>query len=184
MTNLTIMKIIQTLPLLFILVLGIACGTDDEAASESQENAVLGTILLSGEETSEFGTSLTIGNIEVGNSALTGTDKSVVLLSENITVENNELVFDESDQNGFVIVAADFTTGGSPNIEKTISMNITSDGEEFLYACTSPFQNFFITCGEVYSVDFEAKTVTFENTTVINTENDIVLTMDGTVTWE
>ncbi|WP_431174242.1 hypothetical protein [Flagellimonas flava] len=170
--------------MLFLLLFGICCSSNDDVETdENQENTVQGTIRLTGDETSEFGTSLAVGNIEVANTVLTGTDKSVVLLSENITVENNELVFDESDLNGFVIVAADFTTGGSPDIEKTISMNITSDGEEFLYACSSPFRNFFIACGEGYQVDFEAKTVTFEGTTVINTENDIVLTMDGVITW-
>jgi len=179
------MKINQTLSLLFLLSLGIACSSNNDTETDkSEENEVQGTIRLTGDETTEFGTSLTVGNIVVGNPVLTGTDKSVVLLSENISVENNELSFDESEQNGFVIVATDFTTGGSPDIEKTISMNITSDGEEFLYACSSPFQNYFIACGDSYAVDFEAKTVTFENTTVINTENDIVLIMDGIITWE
>lgn len=160
----------------------MACSSSDD--DKTLKNEVQGIIRLTGEETTETCTTLTVGNIEVGNAVLTGTDKSVVLLSENITVENDELVFDESDQNGFVIVAADFTTGGSPTIEKSISMNITSDGKEFLYACSSPFQNFFIACGDSYQVDFEAKTVVFENTTVVNTDNNIVLTLDGTITWE
>ena len=60
--------------------------------------------------TTMLGTSLTVGNIEVANVALSGTDKSVILLSENITVVDNEFIY-ESDQNGFVIVAADFSTG-------------------------------------------------------------------------
>ena len=34
------------------------------------------------------------------------------------------------------------------------------------------------------TVDFEGKKVTFENTTVINTEDGAILTLDGTVTWE
>lgn len=170
---------------LYLISFCIGCSSgDDSDGSENQENEVQGTIRLSGDETSEFGTSLTVGNIEVANVGLTGTDKSVVLLSENITVENNELVFDESDQNGFVLVASDFSTGGSPDTDKAISMNITADGQEFLYACSSPFRNFFIACGESFEVDFETKTVTFENTTVINTDNDIVLTMDGTITWQ
>nr|WP_297787591.1 hypothetical protein [uncultured Allomuricauda sp.] len=160
------------------------CGTDDGNEPENGTlNEVQGTIQLSGEETSELGTSLTIGNIEVANVALSGTDKSVILLSENITVVDNEFIY-ESDQNGFVIVAADFSTGGSLDIDKTISMTIVRNGQEFRHACSSPYQNFFTACGDGFGVDFESKRVIFENTTVINTDDDTILTMGGTITWK
>ena len=155
------------------------CGTDDGNEPENGTlNEVQGTIQLSGE-----GTSLTVGNIEVANVALSGTDKSAILLSENITVVDNEFIY-ESDQNGFVIVVADFSTGGSPDIDKTISMTIVRNGQEFRHACSSPYQNFLTDCGDGFGVDFESKRVIFENTTVINTDDDTILTMDGTITWK
>lgn len=183
-----ILVIMLKTPLFFLFVLSISifanCASDDGDSPENESTGkASGTIQLSGEETSEFGNSLTVANIAVAQVGLTGTDKSVMLLSENIRVENNELVY-TNDQNGFVIVAADFSTGGSPDIEKTISMTIVKDGEEFRHACSSPYQGFFTACGDGYSIDFNAKKVVFNGTTVINTDSDVVLTMDGIVTWE
>lgn len=160
-----------------------SCDNNNEDDNEDTQTTAQGTIRLSGNETQVLGTSLTVGNLEVGNVALSGTNKSVILMSENIAVVDNELVY-ENDQNGFVIVAADFSTGGSPNIDKSISMTIVKDGEEYRHACTSPYQNFFIACGDGYEVDFEAKTITLEETTVINTDTNVILTLDGTITWD
>ncbi|WP_157491599.1 hypothetical protein [Maribacter thermophilus] len=165
----------------FFLVFG--CGADDNTEEEVVSSEVQGNITLSGSETSELGTSLTVVNIEVANASLTGTDKSVILLSENISVVDNELVY-EDDQNGFVIVAADFSTGGSADIDKSISMTIVKDGEEYRHACSSPYLNFFTACGDGFAIDFEGKSVTFDGTTVINTDDDTILTMDGTITWD
>ncbi|MBD0851916.1 hypothetical protein [Maribacter arenosus] len=168
--------------LTFFLIFG--CGSDDGVDQENAgDNQVSGTITLSGVETSELGTSLTVGNIEVANTSLTGTDKSVILLSQNISVVDNELVYDDY-QNGFVLVAADFSTGGSADIDKSISMTIVKDGEEYSHACSSPYLNFFTVCGDGFGIDFDAKSVTFDGTTVINTEDDTILTMDGTITWD
>ncbi|MAU14999.1 MAG: hypothetical protein CMH46_05605 [Muricauda sp.] len=166
----------------FFLIFG--CGSDDGVGQENgDDNQVSGTITLSGAETSELGTSLTVGNIEVANASLTGTDKSVILMSENISVVDNEFVYDD-DQNGFVIVAADFSTGGSTDIDSSISMTIVKDGVEYRHACSSPYLNFFTACGDGFGIDFDAKSVTFDGTTVINTEDDTILTMDGTITWD
>lgn len=166
------------------LLLIAGCGSDDGAAQENGgDNQVSGTITLSGAETSELGTSLTVVNIEVANASLTGTDKSVILLSEHISVVNDELVYGD-DQNGFVIVAADFSTGGSPSIDKSISMTIVKNGVEYRHACSSPYQNFFTACGDGFGIDFDGKSVTFDGTTVINTEDDTILTMDGTINWD
>jgi hypothetical protein len=169
---------------IFTLTMFTNCNSDDgDEPEDGKSGKVEGTIQLSGEETGVLGTSLTVGNIEVGNASLTGTDKSVILLSDNITVVDNELVY-SNDQSGFVIVAADFSTGGSPDIDKTISMTIVKNGEEYPHACSSPYQGFFMACGDGFEVDFEAKKVTFEGTTVINTDDDKILTMDGVITWE
>lgn len=167
---------------LFTFLMFVNCSSDDSNEPEGSGEAQ-GTIQLSGEDTGVLGTSLTVANIAVANAALTGTDKSVILLSDNITVVDNELVYSD-EQNGFVIVVADFSTGGSPNINKTISMTIVRNGEEYLHACSSPYQGFFTACGDGFQIDFEAKKVTFEDTTVINTDDDKILTMDGTITWE
>ncbi|MBQ4915463.1 hypothetical protein J8L85_13495 [Maribacter sp. MMG018] len=164
----------------FFLIFG--CGSDDSTEEEVVSNGAQGNITLSGDETSELGTSLTVANIEVANASLTGTDKSVILMSENISVVDDEFVYDD-DQNGFVIVAADFSTGGSADIDKSISMTIVKDGEEYRHACSSPYLNFFTACGDGFAIDFEGKSVTFDGTTVINTDDDTILTMDGTITW-
>ena len=169
---------------LHMIFLVFSCSSGDgNLSEEGNQKEVQGTIRLSGEETSELGETLKVGNIEVANATLSGTDKSIILLSENITVVDNEFVYSD-DQNGFVIVAADFSTGGSPDVDKTVSMTIVRNGEEFRHACTSPYLSFFTDCGEGFAVDFEGKKVTFENTTVINTEDEAILTLDGTVTWE
>lgn len=161
----------------------INCGINDDNDSDDSTLKAQGNIQLSGDEASLLGNTLTVANIAVGNAALSGTDKSVILLSENITVKNNQLVY-EDNQNGFVIVAADFSTGGSTNIDKTISMTVVRNGVEYPHACASPDQGFFTACGDEFGVDFSAKRVVFDNTTVINTDNDVILTMDGVVTWE
>ncbi len=172
------------LPYCAILLMIFSCSDNNGNGSDDDfSNEVQGTITLSGEETSELGTSLTIGNIEIANATLTGTDKSVILLSENISVVDDELVYDD-DQNGFVIVGADFSTGGSSDIDKSISMVIVKNGDEFRHACASPNQNFFTACGDGFGIDFETKEVTFQNTTVINTEDDAILILDGTITWD
>ncbi|MEO9892731.1 hypothetical protein [Aurantibacter sp.] len=165
----------------FFLIFG--CGSDDSTEEEIISNGAHGNITLSGDETSELGTSLSVVNIEVANASLTGTDKSVILLSENIAVVDNEFVYDD-DQNGFVIVAADFSTGGSADIDSSISMTIIKDGVEYRHACSSPYLNFFTACGDGFGIDFDSKSVTFDSTTVINTEDDTILTMDGTITWD
>ena len=165
------------------LFLIFGCGSDDGNEEGAASYQSRGNITLSGDETSELGTSLSVGNIEVANASLTGTDKSVILLSENISVVDDELVY-EDDQNGFVIVAADFSTGGSADIDKSISMTIVKDGEEYRHACSSPYLNFFTACGDGFAIDFEGKSVTFDGTTVINTDDDTILTMDGTITWD
>ncbi|VXB49326.1 conserved hypothetical protein [Maribacter litoralis] len=164
------------------LLLIFCCGTENDMQDIVPINETTGTIILSGVETSELGTALSIGNIEVANTALTGTDKSVILLSDNISVSDNEFVYDD-DQNGFVIVAADFSAGGSTSVEKTISMTIVKNGVEYRHACSTPNLNIFTDCGENFRIDFDGNTVIFDNTTVINTDNDSILTLDGTVTW-
>lgn len=176
----------ETLILLYCAALLSVFGCSNDSGNGSDDdlsNKVQGTIALIGEETATLGTSLTVGNIEVANEVLSGTDKAVILLSDNISVVDDQFVYDD-DQNGFVIVAADFSTGGSPDVDKSISMVIVKNGQEFRHACTSPYQNFFTACGEGFEVDFEAHKAIFQGTTVINTDNDAILTLEGMVTWE
>ena len=48
---------------LYLISFCIGCSSgDDSDGSENQENEVQGTIRLAGDETSEFGTSLTVGS--------------------------------------------------------------------------------------------------------------------------
>lgn len=170
--------------LIILTTLCIGCKKNDDNDS-TESNSASGVIKLSGEETSTFGTSLTVDKIIAEDASKTGTDKSVILFSKDIPLE---LINDDSDdiniENGFIIVAADFTEGGSTVANKAISMNILKDKQEHLYACVSPDLGEFSYCGDNFRIDFENKKVIFSNTTVYNTDNDAVLTMNGTISWK
>ncbi|MBG47218.1 MAG: hypothetical protein CML05_18395 [Pseudozobellia sp.] len=160
----------------------------ENTESEEQENddnddgAALGVIQLSGEETSEVGTSLTVGHIDVGREDLTGTIKSVILTDENtpITEEGPEPA---NLNNGFILIGGDdLDTVSNDGALKDISMIIFIDGKEYRFACSVP-SGTFIDCGEKYDIDFENKTMVFDSTTVANTETQKVLILDGSISW-
>lgn len=175
-TKLNILKI--TLIALFF----VNCSSDDD--SNSENNTVFGTIQLSGTDTSTVGSSLVVGNIQIDAFATTGTDSSVVLLDENTTVVDGEI--NPTDfSNAFVIVAAQFDEDDNAAAEKTISMTILKNGEEFRYVCSTPPLDVTdnTDCGSGFSVDKIEKRVVFNNTTVINVDSGTILTMDGTIEY-
>ena len=61
-------------------------------------------------------------------------------------------------------------------------MGIAIDLTVRSYACTTGGV-IFIDCGAGFDFDVEKKTVTFTDTTVINTDNDSILTLNGVVQW-
>ncbi|MDD7888113.1 hypothetical protein [Flavivirga sp. 57AJ16] len=172
---------------LVIIVLSIlclsACSKDND--NNPENNAVSGTIQLSGTDTDLLGTSLKVGNIDVDGLDTTGTIKSVTLLDENTTIEDGELM-PTNFSNAFVIVAAQFDVEDNADVEKAISMIILKNGEEYRYVCTSPSDNSSedTDCGSGFSVDKTKKQVVFKNTTVINVDSETILTMNGTITWK
>ena len=160
----------------------ISCSSSDD--SNSGNNNVFGTIELSGADTASVGTTLVVGNIEANAFNTTGTSSSVVLLDENTTIENDELVSTDF-ANAFIIVAAQFSSEDNAAADKTISMTILKNGEEFRYVCSTPPTSTIdnTDCGLGYSVDKIAKRVTFNDTTVINVDSGSILTMNGIINY-
>ena len=159
----------------------------EESPQEEEEEETtnnFGTIELSGDETSDVGTELVVGHIAVGRADLTGTEKSVILTDENtpITEEGPE---PKNLDKGFVLIGGDdLNAGGTTSAEKDISMVIFIDGEEYRFGCSVPSGGNFIDCGADYNIDFDKKEMVFNETTVVNTETKVTLTMNGTITWE
>lgn len=161
-------------------VLSINCSSSDDSDSD-----VIGSIQLSGTDTSLIGTTLVVGNIDSDALDTTGTSSSVVLLDENTTIENGEL--ESSDYaNAFIIVAAQFDADDNASAEKTISMTILKNGVEYRYVCSTPAISAAnnTDCGSSFSVDKVNKQVLFSNTTVINVDNETILTMDGIINYD
>ncbi len=175
------MKNLKNYLLILSLIILTNCSNEDNE-SDNVTNNVQGTITLSGKETSEVGTSLKVENILVGGSQ-TGTSKSVTLLHKNVTIENGELNFTDP-KNTFVIVATEFDSSDNSSVTKAISMAINVNGEEYKFACSTPEIGSFVSCGDNFKVDKNGKKVTFNNTTVVNTKSDEILTMNGTITWK
>ena len=156
---------------------------EEEEEEETTTNN-FGTIELSGDETSDVGTELVVGHIAVGRADLTGTDKSVILTDENteITEEGPE---PKNLDKGFILIGGDdLNANGTTSSEKDISMVIFIDGEEYRFGCAVPNSGNFIDCGADYNIDFDKKEIVFKETTVVNTDTEVTLTMNGTITWE
>lgn len=169
------------LKVLFLALIIVSCSSNDDS---SGNGSVLGTIELSGPDTSVIGSTLTVGNIDVDALDTTGTSSSVVLVDENTSFENGEPV--PSDfANAFVIVAAQFDADDNAAVEKTISMTIIKNGEQLSYVCSTPpisaADN--TDCGTGFSVDKVSKKVVFSNTTVSNVDSGAILTMNGIIDY-
>jgi len=163
----------------------ISCNEDDSGTGmddETNSKNVTGTIRLSGEETSIFGTTLEVGNIAVNRLDLIPAPMSVALLPENTTITDDSVIF-EDPNNGFNIAATDLT---SENLGKAIGMVIAKDSIQYAFFCDSPVTDGTgaIECGENYRIDFIEQQVIFDNTTVINVESRKTLVLDGIVSWE
>ncbi|WP_407556785.1 hypothetical protein [Winogradskyella sp. 4-2091] len=175
------MKIIlQSLKITLTFLIMVSCSSSDDSDSD-----VYGTIQLSGADTAVVGSSLIVGNIDSDALDTTGTSSSVVLLDKNTTIENGEL--ESSDfSNAFIIVAAEFTPEDEAAAEKTISMTIIKNGVQMSYVCSTPAISAAdnMDCGTGFSVDKAEKQVVFSNTTVINVDNETVLTMNGVIQYD
>ena len=159
---------------------------ENEEDEEGEENStdILGTITLTGDETSDVGTSLEVAHIAVGREDLTGTTKSVILTDENtpITEEGPD---PKNLNKGFVLIGGDdLDTLSDDGAVKDISMVIFIDSVEYRFGCSVPPGGEFTDCGEAYNINFEEKEMVFDSTTVSNTETGVVLTLDGTIRWE
>ncbi|WP_139205220.1 hypothetical protein [Algibacter pectinivorans] len=159
----------------------MGCSSDSDGDSGNAK----GSITLSGEETSVVGTSLTVGNILEG-AYQTGTTKSVTLTHKSIDIEDGEInPTTASLVNSFIIVTAQFDDEDNAAATKAISMIIIKNGEEYRFVCASDYNGGSdeLDCGSGFNVDQENNQVTFDDTTVENTETGKVLTLNGVVTW-
>ncbi|WP_209405377.1 hypothetical protein [Pseudozobellia sp. WGM2] len=159
---------------------------EDEEDEVGEENStdILGTITLTGDETSDVGTSLEVAHIAVGRADLTGTTKSVILTDENtpITEEGPD---PKNFNKGFVLIGGDdLDTLSDDGVVKDISMVIFIDSVEYRFGCSVPPGGTFTDCGEAYNINFEEKEMVFDSTTVSNTETGVILTLDGTIRWQ
>jgi hypothetical protein len=162
----------------------IACSSSSNGSDGS--NDANGTITLSGEDTSIFGTSLTVAKAVEG-AYTTGTSKSVTLVHKNIDIDSyGEITPTAASFNeGFIIVVSQFESEDNAAVEKTISMIILNNGEEYRYVCTSDFGggSDVYDCGEDFLVNQTINEIIFSNTTVQNTESNTILTLNGTVSY-
>ena len=167
---------------LFLLLI-IGCSNSDNNNNANSSNEAKGTILLSGDDTSEVGTTLIVGDIAEGRVDLTGTQDSIIIVEEGTTISDdlapfppgdprNVSVFERSDpNNGFVMVVKD----------GAVSMSIIVEGVPYTHACESEF-NIFTDCGSL-DINLNENKVVFNNSTVENTDTGAILTLNGTVTW-
>jgi len=178
------MKNLYKTQLFFLfLVLVIGCSNSDDDNNTNNDNDANGIILLSGDDTSEVGTTLVVGDIAEGRADLTGIEDSIIIVEEGTTISDdpapfplgdprNEVIFNRSDpNNGFVIVVKD----------GAISMSIIVEGVPYTHACESEF-NIFTDCGSL-DINLNENKVVFNNSTVENTDTGAILTLNGTVTW-
>lgn len=172
---------LMKMTIITLLVMGCS-GSDDN--SDSDDYTVLGTIQLSGVDTAIVGSSLAVVNIDPNGLSTTGTSSAVVLLDKNTTVQNGELM-PTNFMNAFVIVAAQFSIEDNAAVEKTISMTILKNGEEFSYVCSTPPTSAAddTDCGAGFSVDKVVKRIVFDDTTVVNVDSGEILTMNGTINY-
>lgn len=179
------MKTIYTiLTMLSVMFLSINCDNDNSSEEEIASTDARGVITLSGEDTTEIGTQLEVGNINYGRKDLTGLDETIIIVPKGAKISEDapdlplndpnyveSIISFEDIENTFVIVLG----------QELISMVIVVNGIERRYICDSLFET-SIACGSVV-LDAEAKKSVLSNVTVKNVETGTILTMNGTVNW-
>ncbi len=153
--------------------------SNEENESDDITNNAYGIITLSGEETSEIGTSLKVGKIYIEDPQ-TESFNSVSLLHKDVKIENDELKpIDPKNSFGIYLVSNKTTAS------KAISMAIVVNGKRYELGCYSPNNDeTIVDCGDNLAINTDKKRVTFNNTTVVNIKSGKILTMDGIITWK
>ncbi|MFC4094635.1 hypothetical protein [Euzebyella saccharophila] len=152
--------------------------SDEDGNAEDQGNR----IELSGDETSKVGNELVVGHIAVGLTQVTGNERTVIL-SDVHTPIGEDGPEPQDVENNFIIVCLDLGDQATEQADRALSINISVDGNDYKYACASPAAGTFIECGDDFSIDFEEKEIVFIETTVVNTDNNNMITLSGTVKW-
>jgi hypothetical protein len=167
---------------------GGSSDTDNDPTGVGDAGNTTGEIMLSGDDTSVVGTTLDTGTI-ASSLADAAQPDYIVIVDKQSTVVIEDSMAPEINladlENGFVINVSDDTAGASGM--KFISMSIVVDSTEFSYTCyTENAPSWSIDCGglEAINLDITGRTVSFNETTVINTDSATILTLDGTLTWE
>ncbi len=170
-------------PHLFFLFIFLVLACSNNSDDDLDNNNAQGTIQLSGDDTSDVGTTLIVGDVAEGRADLTGTEDSIVIVNAGTVISddpapfppgdprNTDIFITDDPENGFVIVVG---AGG-------ISMSIVVDGIPYRHACISGFDT-FIDCGSL-DLALGENRVVFNDSTVENTETGVILTLNGTVTW-
>jgi hypothetical protein len=176
-------------------VLGLTgCGgggggsSDPDPTGTGNAGNTTGEVTLTGDDTSVVGTTLDTGYIASSLKDAAQPDYIIIVdKNSSVVIENSmapEITLADPE-NGFVINVSDDTPGASGM--KFISMGIVVDGTEFSYTCYTPnAPSWSVDCGGLDSIDLDipGRTVSFTDTTVINTVSATILTLNGTLTWE
>ncbi|WP_339713311.1 hypothetical protein [uncultured Kriegella sp.] len=172
---------------LLLCLVSISCSNDDNHDTETpSKTGGEGTIQLSGPDTTDVGTTLTVGDVAYGRDDLTGIEESIVVVNKGATIseeratggpanpENLSSIITDDKDNGFVIVVG----------AGAVSMAILIDGTPYRYGCISEGSTTAFSNCESFDFDIPGKKMVFSNTTVKNTDTGSLLTLDGTVTWD
>ncbi len=151
--------------------------------NENTSGNTTGILTLSGDDTTIVGTQLDTGYVGTSLAAELQPDYiAIVDQASSVTFTPPNLLTPNiaDPNNGFVMVVMD----DSPRSGiKGISMSIIVQGSKLDYACTTPVAT-FIECGtNSIALDIPNKIITFDNATVINTDTNTILTIDGSLTW-
>ena len=173
----------------FLVLSAVGCGgsdTVDDIIDEILEDfygATSGVVTLSGDDTSEVGTTLDTGFVGTHLKTENQPDYIVIVDRESIVSSSGTdiLIPENTDPaNGFVMVVTDDTADSGLT---SISMTIVVNEVEFSYACTSPVST-FVECGSgSISLDIANGTVDFDNVDVINVDSNSILVIDGSLSW-
>jgi len=162
---------------------GSNTSTETGDVTGNSSGSTIGTITLSGSDTSFVGTQLDTGFIGSSLAAADQPDYIVIVdKSSTVTFEEPNLLLPmpADPNNGFGLVVIDDSADSGI---KGISMSIFVSGVKYNYTCTIPAST-FINCGaDSIALDIANKTITFNNATVINADTNTILTMDGSLVW-
>lgn len=158
-------------------------GSSNDGGDES--GGAQGVIVMSGDDTSVFGTQLTIGSAR-SQAATSMNAEHVVMVDENssITTEMGLLLPEPGDMNNAFIVIVLRDTG--PQTGHGISMTIVHNGAQYMYTCVEHLlaDDEANECGAgAIDLDVENRSLELDNARVLDEDTGSELILNGTVYW-